>query len=41
VVASIGPVTTATARRLGIDVAVTADEFTVPGLIDALERYFR
>ncbi|HYT03983.1 MAG TPA: uroporphyrinogen-III synthase [Gemmatimonadales bacterium] len=38
--AVIGPVTAATARELGIAVAVEADEFTVPGLVDALTRYF-
>ncbi len=35
-VASIGPVTTATARRLGIEVDVEARVFTVDGLVDAV-----
>jgi uroporphyrinogen III methyltransferase/synthase len=35
-VASIGPVTTATARKLGIEVTVEADVFTIDGLIDAI-----
>ena len=35
-VASIGPVTTATARGLGIDVAVEARVFTVDGLVEAV-----
>jgi uroporphyrinogen III methyltransferase/synthase len=35
-VASIGPVTTRTARELGIEVAVEAREFTVDGLVEAL-----
>jgi uroporphyrinogen III methyltransferase/synthase len=35
-VASIGPVTTATARRLGIAVDVEARVFTVDGLVDAV-----
>ena len=35
-VASIGPVTTATARRLGIEVNVEARVFTVDGLVDAV-----
>jgi uroporphyrinogen III methyltransferase/synthase len=35
-VASIGTITTATARRLGIAVAVEADEHTVDGLVRAL-----
>jgi uroporphyrinogen III methyltransferase/synthase len=40
VIASIGPVTTATAERLGLTVAVTARTFTVDGLLDALERHY-
>jgi uroporphyrinogen III methyltransferase/synthase len=39
-IASIGPVTTATAERLGLRVAVTARAFTVDGLLDALERHY-
>ena len=35
-VASIGPVTTAAARKLGIDVTVEAAVFTIDGLIDAI-----
>jgi uroporphyrinogen III methyltransferase/synthase len=35
-VASIGPVTSETARGCGIRVDATASEFTVPGLIRAL-----
>ena len=37
VVASIGPVTTATARRRGLTVAMTAAESTVAGVLSALE----
>jgi len=37
-IACIGPVTAGVARDLGFDVAVTADDYTVDGLIDALER---
>jgi uroporphyrinogen III methyltransferase/synthase len=36
-VASIGPITTATACRHGLTVAVTAAESTVPGLLSAIE----
>ena len=39
--AVIGPVTAATARELGLAVAVEADEYTVPGLVAALVRYYR
>jgi uroporphyrinogen III methyltransferase/synthase len=35
-VASIGPVTTRTARELGIEVAVEARAFTIEGLVEAL-----
>jgi uroporphyrinogen III methyltransferase/synthase len=39
-VASIGPITTRTAEKLGVRVDVTATTFTVDGLLDALERHF-
>jgi uroporphyrinogen III methyltransferase/synthase len=39
-VASIGPVTTETAARLGIRVDVTAAPHTLPALVEALERSF-
>jgi uroporphyrinogen III methyltransferase / synthase len=39
-VASIGPVTTETAKKRGLRVDVTASEHTVLGLIAALERHF-
>lgn len=35
-VASIGPITTRTAKRLGIDVNVEASVYTIPGLLDTL-----
>ncbi|MBV9948409.1 MAG: uroporphyrinogen-III synthase [Myxococcales bacterium] len=37
-VASIGPITTDTARARGIRVDVTAAEYTVPGLVEALAK---
>ncbi len=40
-VACIGPVTRDTAERAGLRVDVVADVFTVEGLLDALEDYFR
>jgi uroporphyrinogen III methyltransferase/synthase len=39
-VASIGPITSQTLLDAGIQPDVTADEYTVDGLLDALERYF-
>lgn len=38
--AAIGPVTAQTARELGIGVAIEAEEYTVPGLVNALVRHF-
>jgi uroporphyrinogen III methyltransferase/synthase len=40
VVASIGPVTSETARRYGLHVTVEAERYTIPGLIDALEVHY-
>lgn len=37
-VACIGPITADEARKNGLDVTVTADEFTAEGLVAALER---
>lgn len=39
VVASIGPITTKTLVELGIEPDLTAQEYTIPGLLDALESY--
>jgi uroporphyrinogen III methyltransferase/synthase len=39
--ASIGPITSATAARRGLEVAVTAETYTVEGLLDALERHYQ
>jgi uroporphyrinogen III methyltransferase/synthase len=39
-VATIGPVTSRTARALGLKVAVEASSYTVPGLVRAIEGYF-
>ena len=39
-VASIGPVTSDTIRKLGLAVAVEARESTVPGLVEAIREYF-
>ncbi|HXX68383.1 MAG TPA: uroporphyrinogen-III synthase, partial [Polyangiaceae bacterium] len=40
-VASIGPITTASAQARGVRVDVTARTYTVPGLIEALAESFR
>jgi uroporphyrinogen III methyltransferase / synthase len=39
-IASIGPITTETAEQEGFTVAVTADEFTIDGLTQAIIGYF-
>lgn len=39
-VASIGPITTETAKKRGLRVDVTAEEHTVPGLVAAIEKHF-
>lgn len=39
-VASIGPITTATAQKRGLQVGVTAEVSTTEGLLDALEKHF-
>ncbi|MFO7557493.1 MAG: uroporphyrinogen-III C-methyltransferase [Desulfobacterales bacterium] len=38
--ASIGPVTTDTAEQLGFNVQITAEEYTVAGLCDAILNFF-
>lgn len=40
VVATIGPITSATARALGMTVAVEPEEYTVPALVEALGAHF-
>ena len=40
VVATIGPITTATARDQGLEVAIEATDHTVDGLVTALETFF-
>jgi len=41
VVACIGPKTAQTARLAGLEVAIMAKEQTIPGLVTAIEEYFR
>lgn len=39
-VASIGPITSKTARERGLKIAVEARQHDVPGLVDAIRRYY-
>ena len=39
--AAIGPITVATAKRRGLDVALEAQHFTIPGLVAAIKSYFK
>ena len=41
VIASIGPITTRTAREYKLSIQVEAKEFTVAGLVDALDNYYQ
>lgn len=38
--ASIGPVTTATLKELGLKADIKAKEYTIPGLVEAIEQHF-
>ncbi|MCE5203391.1 MAG: uroporphyrinogen-III synthase [Coriobacteriales bacterium] len=40
-VASIGPVTSKTARELGLEVAIEPEDYTIPGLVSAIIAYYR
>lgn len=40
-VASIGPITSESVRRLGLTVAIEATESTIPGLVQSIEEFFR
>ena len=40
-IASIGPVTTDTAKKLGFNVKIMAEEYTVTGLCDAILNFFK
>jgi uroporphyrinogen III methyltransferase/synthase len=39
-IASIGPITTDTARELGFDVHLTAESYTIPGLCEAILQFY-
>jgi len=40
-VACIGPITAQTARESGFEVSVIADEYTIEGLLEALQEYYQ
>jgi uroporphyrinogen III methyltransferase/synthase len=40
-IASIGPITSQTIRKLGLTVTIEAKQSTIPGLVRAIERHFR
>ena len=40
-IASIGPITSQTIRKLGLTVAIEAGPSTIPGLVRAIEKHFR
>ncbi|MGD9172906.1 MAG: uroporphyrinogen-III C-methyltransferase [Desulfobacterales bacterium] len=40
-IASIGPITSDTAKKLGFDVHITAESYTIPGLVNAILRYYQ
>ena len=40
-IASIGPITTETASELGFKVDITAESYTIPGLCEAILKYYR
>jgi uroporphyrinogen III methyltransferase/synthase len=40
-IASIGPITSDTAKELGFDVHITAESYTIPGLVEAILQYDR
>ena len=40
-IASIGPITSDTAKKLGFDVHVTAETYTIPGLVEVILRYYQ
>ena len=40
VMASIGPVTSDTAQKKGLNISVEAESFTIPGLVEAICDYY-
>jgi uroporphyrinogen III methyltransferase/synthase len=40
-IASIGPITTDTAKQLDFDVHISAESYTIPGLVEAILQYYQ
>lgn len=40
IIASIGPVTTKTLRTHGLQISIEAKKYDIPGLVEAIEKYF-
>jgi uroporphyrinogen III methyltransferase/synthase len=40
ILASIGPITTATATELGLEINITAQTYTIPGLCEAITEFY-
>jgi uroporphyrinogen III methyltransferase/synthase len=40
-IASIGPITSDTAKKLGFDVHITAEDYTIPGLVEAILQHYK
>jgi uroporphyrinogen III methyltransferase/synthase len=41
VIASIGPITSDTAEELGFEVQITAESYTIPGLVEAILQNYQ
>ncbi|MGD2186441.1 MAG: uroporphyrinogen-III C-methyltransferase [Desulfobacterales bacterium] len=41
IIASIGPITTDTAKQLDFDVHISAESFTIPGLVEAILQFYQ
>ena len=40
-IASIGPITTDTAKKLDFDVHISAESYTIPGMAEAILQYYQ
>jgi uroporphyrinogen III methyltransferase/synthase len=41
IIASIGPITADTAKKLGFDVHISAESYTIPGLVNAILQFYQ